>query len=341
MNAEIGKKGVAQKITLIDGIAIFCIVLYHELGGKNTPDANFLTPYLVIFGLCLFTFTAGFKLHLNHSNEITDKYFLTQYSKKRFVRLCKPYIGYTILSFIPVYLTIYFAENYLNLQLTSFDSFNSNLNFNGLIHILSGQNFVSGQLWYLIALLGITLIVFLVLYIARIKGIILLFSIVVLYDLFFDSQYYIPAQILKWLPIYIFGILFSHKLMYDPKNKTTIAFSIIFLVILFFSDIVLHYFPTSKVILIGVTFPCFIYTSSSLILKQKSLAQILEFFGKNSFYIYLFHWPLALPILDRLLMTYFQFNFFMLPYLITIMSMVLCIYIYIFCKKIQINRIFE
>ena len=82
---------IKNKITLIDGISIIFIVLFHELGGINRPDAIFLLRYLATFGLVLFTFSSGLKMGVNHSAEINDKSFISRYFVKRFTRLYKAY----------------------------------------------------------------------------------------------------------------------------------------------------------------------------------------------------------------------------------------------------------
>jgi len=136
---------IKDKITLIDGISIIMIVLFHELGGINRPDSIFLLKYLATFGLVLFTFSSGLKMGINHSTEINDKSFISKYFVKRFTRLYKAYIGYTLLAFVPLYCISYISINYLNLNFESIIIFWNNLNIDGLFKIFIGHNIVSYQ----------------------------------------------------------------------------------------------------------------------------------------------------------------------------------------------------
>lgn len=337
------EKNIFDRINIIDGIAILFIVLFHELGGKNTPDAIFLTKFLATLGLCLFTFTSGFKLHFNHYHELEEKAFLKKYFKKRFVRLYKPYLGYTVMIFIPLYFTIILSQKYLGLHLESFDSFYSNLNITGLFKIMIGSNFISPQLWYLIVLLVITFVTFLVLYTSMISGLKVFFILTIIFSFMFQVQLEVVNNILAYMPIFIFGLLYSYNQMYKSHNKKTIILSLFFIVTFFIFVLSerADYTHNIEVILFGLTFPCFLFRGTYIIMKINKLKNIFTYFGKNSFIIYLFHWPLILPVLDRLVSTVYHFDYFIVPYLITPLAMILCIYVYSNLKKMKLNVIFE
>jgi len=96
------KSILRNRIVFMDGLAIFFIVLCHTMGGLNTSDSIFVNRYTGVFGLTLFTFSAGLKLGVNHSNEIENRLFIKKYFTKRLIRMYKPYIGYSILTFIPL-----------------------------------------------------------------------------------------------------------------------------------------------------------------------------------------------------------------------------------------------
>ena len=68
--------------------------------------------------------------------------------------------------------------------------------------------------------------------------------------------------------------------------------------------------------------------------------EILLRCGKYSFQIYLYHLPLILPFLV-FLNSILHYNYFFIPYLIAILTIITCIYIYEITKKLKLNTIFE
>lgn len=107
---------IKNKIAIVDGISILFIVLFHEFGGIHRTDATFLVRYLATFGLVLFTFSSGLKIGMNHFDELNNKTFISKYFVKRFARLYKAYVGYTLLAFVPLYCISYISIKYLNLK---------------------------------------------------------------------------------------------------------------------------------------------------------------------------------------------------------------------------------
>lgn len=115
------KSNITNRITLIDGVSIFFIVLYHELGGIANLSSQFLVQFLGVCGLLLFTFSSGLKMGFNHSDDINKKSFLSEYFIKRFIRLYKAYVGCTLLMFIPLYFISYQLTNFMhNLVITEY-----------------------------------------------------------------------------------------------------------------------------------------------------------------------------------------------------------------------------
>ncbi len=203
---------IKSRITLIDGVSIFLIVLFHELVGI---DSSFLVKYLATFGLVLFTFSSGFKLGLNHSNEISNRLFLRKYFTKRFIRLYKAYIGYTLLAFIPYYCVSYIIIHYFELNFEATDNFWNNLNINSLFKLMIGDNIVSYQLWYLIALLAITAVCFTILYQLKINTLFYFLLPLILFDIiYWDNLKTYPLilfNIMVYMPTYIFGIFYGYN----------------------------------------------------------------------------------------------------------------------------------
>lgn len=341
---------IVNKIALIDGISIFFIVLFHTMGYyNNKPDSLFILNYLGVFGLVLFTFSSGLKLAFNHSDEIAKKSFLKRYFIKRFEKLYKAYIGYTILILVPVCLTSFVVAFYIKTKFELASLFLNNLNIEGLFKIITGQNFIANHLWYLIALIVITFFCFEVLYYFGLPtlfrfSVAMIILDVILWDhltyLSYDVKFALLFRIMSYLPVYIFGILFGYKKLYN-NNKLLKIISILFAAIFLMSILtqngtLLKY----NVLLYGLTLSPFMLLFSRCVLKSTYIKEILLRCGKYSFQIYLYHLPLILPFLV-FLNSILHYNYFFIPYLIAILTIITCIYIYEITKKLKLNKIFE
>lgn len=342
----ITKNNIVNRITLIDGVSIFFIVLYHELGGLNRSDSLFLVQYLGIFGLILFTFSSGVKMIFNHSNEISNKSFLSKYFIKRFIRLYKAYIGYTILTFIPLYCVVYLSTFYFKLNFRGISYFWDNLNLGGLFNIITGNNFVADQLWYLIALIIITFVCFGILYYFGLMTLFCFSLPLVIFDVvFWDNLIQVSNLIFKimvYMPVYIFGIFFGYKKLYSTNKELlhiiSILFAAIFLLSILDPDNILRKYD---ILLYGLTLSPFMFLFSAILLKNKYSKELLLRCGNYSFQIYLFHEPLILPVLSRFIIEILKMDDFITPYLITTTAIIVCIYIYKMIKKIKLNTLFE
>jgi len=337
---------IKDKITLIDGISIIFIVLFHELGGLNRSDSIFLIRYLATFGLVLFTFSSGLKMGVNHSAEINDKSFISKYFVKRFTRLYKAYIGYTLLAFVPLYCISYISINYLNLNFESIMNFWNNLNIDGLFKILIGNNIISYQLRYLLVLILITTICFTIIYYFQIDTLFYFIIPLLAFDFIYkDTLKQYPSilfNVMMYMPAYIFGIAYSYKQL--EKNKLSISYicSITFVAIFVISIVYPQSFAHKYAILLyGITFPPFMMLFSRLLINFKYLKGLLLLCGKYSFQIYLFHWPIILPLISKLTINILKINNFFTPYGVTVLAIIICVYVYKVSKKLKLNQIFE
>ena len=222
----------SKAITLLDGIAIILIVVYHSIQMFNSNEAVFLKSTLRIseMGLFLFTFVSGYKLMLNHNKELKNKIFLKKYFVKRFIRLYKPYIGYSLLILVPEILLIYFASEYSKIIFIGTDSFLSFLSISGFINLLLGVNFIALQLWYLFALIVITSICFLILYWTNIKCLYCFSLAIYLYNLINPNQNYIDLKDLTvlYFPTFIFGMYWAQFKKGADTRKTAVLLNSIF-----------------------------------------------------------------------------------------------------------------
>lgn len=179
-----------RELDVLSGIAILCIVYFHT------------SPYapLMQTGLFLFTYIAGYKFIYNHRDKLKDREFLKQYMIKRIFRLYKPYIGYTALIIIPLYIVdqIALGRGLKNpgFQLFSRDTWQLFTDF------LIGENPFSYHLWYLVTLLVITLICISLIYI-DIRSIYFLLPLVLLNN-----------RLALYLSIFVFGALLAYYRIY-------------------------------------------------------------------------------------------------------------------------------
>lgn len=338
---------VVKNLYIMDGIAIFLIVLHHTLGGINRLDAIFLTKYLGIFGLVLLTYSSGFKLGFNHCNELENKIFLKKYFKKRFIRLYKPYIGYSMLTSVPLFFVAYISKYYFKWEsagVNSFWEYINNLSVKTIFNFITGNNFVAPQLWYLIALIVITAICFIILYYFTTRTLYQFSIILMLVDILFWNFLIecssLLFNIMVYIVIYIFGIFCACNKTYISHKK--MEFLSVLFICLFLLSIGNPNFQLFKynILIYGLTLPCFIILLSSFTLN-KHIDNLLMICGNYSFQIYLFHWPLILPILKRLTIDTDIINYIITPYIIAVITIIVCVGTYNIVKTLKLNIVFE
>lgn len=339
-------KNIINRITLMDGCAILFIVLSHELEGTNTPDALFLNRYLAIFGLALFTFSSGFKMSLNHFGEINDKTFLSNYFIKRFIRLYKAYVGYTLLAFISYFSVLYISTYYFKLNFVDFNEWWTSLGLSNLFNTLIGVNSISGHLWYLVALVAITSVCFSIIYYFNINILFLFIFPLTIFDIIYWDSLMLHSMILfkivAYMPIYIIGIFCGRYLVGHVGKNICYGLSIFFVAI-FLLSVAYPNNATFKydILIYGFTFPLAMLFVSSHLVNLNYINKLLLIFGTYSFQIYLFHWPLILPVLSRLIVGMLSINYFIMPYFVAILAIASSIFAYKIVKKMKLNILFE
>jgi peptidoglycan/LPS O-acetylase OafA/YrhL len=144
-----------------------------------------------------------------------------------------------------------------------------------------------------------------------------------------------------YLPVFIFGMFWAYYKDNENTKKYFIAFSILFVIALI--QIINHSQTSYQLTtcIYGLTFPCSMMLISSILMKIEYINNILQFCGKYSFQIYLFHMPIIVPALQRSVIDVADLALTITPYIITIFSIILSIYAYEICKKIKLNLLFE
>ena len=206
-----------QSLLLIDAVAAISIVLHHAL-----TYGQYNVGFLGYFGLELFSFSAGYKLMHNHRLELQNRVFLKQYMLKRFKRLYKPYISYTFLVLPFLLAIIWIATNVFGLNYQGFNFFENPIEELAW-SIVTGENIVAGQLWYLVMLLEVTFFSLLVLYVfTNIKILFGMGFTIGLLFLFFpgavESDYL--YKFIIYGTIFIIGMFFATKVAFPEKITT-------------------------------------------------------------------------------------------------------------------------
>jgi peptidoglycan/LPS O-acetylase OafA/YrhL len=275
-----------ETLIFFDGIAIFFIVTYHELGGFPANPLYVLEPYLESLGLTLFTFSAGYKLFFNHPDELNQKLFLGKYFIKRFIRLYKPYLGYSLLILIPLFIVTYVTVYFFHFNFeraTSFVNLTNNISSFNLIEFFLGNNPITSHLWYLVALIGITSVCFSILYFKNIRWLFYLFLPFLLISLWIRINDFgaghIDKIIMFYLPFFIFGIYYSYSEQYQKTNwfKRVKFYSPLFFIIIFILSIILRdpgVVHTTLLIVICFLFPFFLFIMSNQVKKKSDLHTI-------------------------------------------------------------------
>ena len=342
-----------ETLLLFDGIAIFFVLSYHAIDGYPNNPLYFSLPFLAPLCLTLFTYSAGYKLVYNHQTDLNQRPFLSKYYIKRFVKLYKAYIGYTVLMLFPLLIVIYISTNFFHLNFegitTILTVFNHLEIYSFISFFLGGINPIASQLWYLIALIYITSICFTILYFFDIKWLFSLFIPFLLFSLLIQifvvqSLPDVVFNAFIYLPFFIFGGFWAYY-QHDQRGKLFQAaqyFPLLFFILIMASSFLLIFFNNKILIYCSCFFfPFFLLALFVYFKKIKFITSFFTFCGTYSFQIYLFHWPLILPIVTRTMIDIFKIDYFFMPIIATIVAVYLCVITYKMVKKIQLNVLFE
>lgn len=342
-------------LIFLDGIAIFFIVTFHVLGGFPTHPLYFIQPYLVTLGLTLFTFTAGYKFVFNHITDFDDKVFLRNYFKKRFIRLYKPYLGYSLLMLFPLLIISYGSEIVFPGKIEGSAKFMdtiTNFSVTTLLQFFVGNNPIAYQLWYLIALLIITGICISILYTLNTNFLFSLFFptlliaiVLKMMHLNFDNISMISNTI-TYLPFFIFGMIYATNQHGQQENwfrLLTPYAPALFISLIIFCVIFTTAGDINNLLIYSCSFlfPSFSMKFYSFIQKGVIISPFFMYCGAYSFYIYLFQWPICLPVLSRVVTDILGLKYIFMPLLISVFGVFFCVLSYKFVKKMHLNKIFE
>jgi peptidoglycan/LPS O-acetylase OafA/YrhL len=337
-NIEISR----MHISIIDGFAIVFIILSHmNVDISRIAGNNKLGDQFALFGLILFTFSAGFKFVFNHNNRLIDNTFLKEYLRIRSIRLYKPYIGYSLMIIPFLYIAFLLQSRISYLQsFRGLDFFN-----NGLIDIiynfLTGHNPIAPHTWYLFTLFAVTITCFTLLYLVnnltpKYRSFYSISALISLYlvSLLMDNLPFLPRSFSFLLRTYIIGLLvaylYSNQRYLFPKAAYTMA-------ILF--PLTYMFFPNR--LLYEWSFPMFIIIACNICVYIKVLSNAISYIGKNSFHIYLLHEPIIEPLLIVVFFMVLHINSItIIPIIVSttiLTSIILCVVL----KKIKFNKIFE
>jgi peptidoglycan/LPS O-acetylase OafA/YrhL len=343
----------SDMLLFFDGIAIFFVPLYHAIDGYSENPLLFFLPFITHLCLGLFTYTAGYKLFFNHVNDLNRKPFINKYYIKRVIKLYKAYLGYSFLMVIPLLMVTYSAAYILHLNIggaSQFLSTISTMNMQGFFNFLSGENNpVAYQLWYLVALIAITSICFTLLYFLEIKWLFYGFFPFLVISLLFQAgnPVSIPNIVIStflYLPFFIIGCYWAYQYHYnrDIAIQHTRLFPLLFIILLI-SSIFLQFFVKADMLIYcsSFFFPFFLAEFSGYIKRISFISSFFIFCGTYSFQIYLFHWPLILPVITRTVIDILHIDYFFMPVLTAVIAVYACVFAYKIVRKIHLNVLFE
>ena len=307
------------------------IVVYHEIGLYYSSD---LTNYFSILGLGLFTLGSGYRFHMSYSERKPENTVL-KYSIKRFKRLYKPYIGYSLLVLPFLYIT-WVLVGYSDRSALLVSNITSPQSW---ILFLIGDNFIAGQLWYLVLLLLVNILIAWIAYNyhERLLPWLCLPMFLIAYLITnFGTQYlglngFLFDFVLR-IPIYsivfILGILLARS--NQDHDSPSVSYWIGFLTIAF---VILG--QNSQFILPILAFIILCLMRNVVLLNREN------FLSKNSFNIYLFHMPLLLGGVSILFVDKLGLNNPIGYGMAIAVTIFLCPIVYGFTKRLRLNRLFE
>lgn len=316
-----------RMLIIIEGLAIILVLISHSY---YYPE---VINYSAVIGVFLFGFSSGFKLVYNHINELNDRVFLRKYAFKRFKRLLKPYIGYTILV-LPIMCALLLESNG-NTYLSNFGQFNilKNSTLIDLVYKFGiGNNPIVVPTWFLYSLCIVTSICLAVLYASDIKVIFAFFPIIIIVSLYHDLPSTLEIGI-----AFILGMLFAY---YNVFSMSIIYLLAIFCILFFYFDTYLYGENIFIRMIFMLTIPSLAFVVYKVVDNIKYINRFVYLCGIYSFYIYLLHAPFVEPAM-YLLLRFFSISnnvqvFVQIPIIV-----VVTILLYKILSSVGLNRFFE
>jgi len=372
MNENYGRRKYSEIIGLMDVLSIFLITYYHAYNyyryyaTVEDPFNQHIMFYMVTFGLTAFAFSSGYKLFFNHEYELGDKKFLTNYLKKRIGRLYFPYISYLSFTLIFVYIFFNIFSFQILREIYPFLGFPP-MDIGSIIKILTLGIFpLAGHLWFLFVILIITMIVLVVLYLSNGKvlffvifpALFFYFTLNIHYMQSYEILTEIPYYVALYAIIFLFGSYIAHlqesnEILFDAIVLIlSVSFILSLCIIEFFPSIFSFLLNTYlKQILInpfflwGMTYPLFLLLIFNILYKFNLLPIRLARIKIYTLIIYIFQYPFIIPISAWVCSKFALLNgdplIKLIPFIVTLLTFILCIAIHFSMKQLRINRLFE
>ncbi|MBE7037960.1 MAG: acyltransferase [Ruminococcaceae bacterium] len=285
------KKGMLTYISVMQIIGAISVILGHSLNGIQISSDDMLGKWWVVFSkqwiyifhMPLFFFISGYLYSYNGG--LKNKSYL-QFIKGKFLRLLVPYLFWNILFIIPKFVFDTYISDDVALSLDYF-----------LKILITPRQMVLGHTWFLFALFLTLLIAPFFDYIiknSKIMQNIFLLVLVVLYLLPIRTEIFALSDLHKDLLFFYLGLIIGkiniQQLENALKKNSILILGIIFSTILsvlciVFEDVVVIKLVTCCAIV-------FVVFLISFYIKSESIIKL----GKNSFLIYILHWPAMLAV---------------------------------------------
>ncbi len=315
------------------GIGILLVVLGHSVTTSIRMDSNValnLYNAIYLFHMPLLFFISGYAFSISY-----DRYLEVDagdYLLKKVKKLLVPYISYSFLIYILVSVAHAFPSFSKKMIAAGFEPLSIK---NRAIDLLTGQNQYCQHLWYIYSLFLLSVLSFILVKVFKTKyKYAMLIIAIALYPLWIKLS--TTDLDILWKTFYRgiwFALGLNIRFASDNKNRNLLLnlIAVIFAIpIMNYAQKNVHLVLVKQVILIiAIFFIVLLCISiSRLIIFEKM--SCLNWLGKNSFGIYLFHQPIFGSGLGVIL-----YKFLGLPIIISvILSFTLCIVVPILIMKI-------
>ncbi len=328
-------KNRVQWIDICKGIGIILVIIGHsprDIMREKFFLIDFIFNYIYLFHMPLFFILSGLSYRLfkyNKDNTLKEKYSMKQFIVSKFKSLFIPWIMYTLLVFIAIFI--------LN-QLPVFGELITNTSlkiepfFYYIKESLLMNNKYSFHLWFIYVLFIVQIIYNIVDNIFCDRKYINLFILFILFFSFFiDMNIRLLPAIMHCLYYFCIGVIIGNYLnKFNYLKKEVVLFVILSLITFFTSFLRIDHQNYAFLLNVYNVIFCPLMCISIIVLfknkyeseKQKKM-KLLSYLGINSYNIYLLHQPIV-AFFGEILVKKLG------------LSLISCLFIMIFCICISI-----
>ncbi|OOG23571.1 hypothetical protein BZK37_17195 [Enterococcus casseliflavus] len=317
-----------DQITFLQFIGPIFVILGHSLNGFTNIYGKsiwgiFSKDWIYIFHMSLFFFIAGFLFVKS-----MGKYSYFELIKKKFQRLLIPYLVFNIIFLIPKIIFGNIVGDPVTLSLKSI-----------VVMFLTPRLNVWGHTWFLFCLFLMFCLypLWKSIFLSKLKMIRIVFTVILVISSFFPiNTYFLTiSDLMKNLIFFWLGMnVYKNKI---SVNNYLEANGIKMLVIaLTLSIIYIFVLPVQSVKVITAIFIILVLYALPIFVNIEN--KWVKYISKESFYIYLLHWPIMLVVREVTKMMLIDSRIIIILMIFSgLMGPILLIYFYSNLKKMRIQ----